>query len=182
MKAPTVFDNSKHHRVVYFAEEGYCEKFTCPYHGWTYLLDGRLERATRLKGIEDFSAKNFGLIPIRQCPSIFFTSFIWKLCDRQCNKEQPGSTQVHFPSFVIRLLRAFGSCRTQSLGPLVFIYLGRDEPPALESEFKAATDVIDRAGFYSGLTFVKTLSYKINCNWKVFVDNYLDGTEVPQRP
>lgn len=39
-------------------------RFTCPYHGWTYSTSGRLTKATRLKGIQDFSPKNFGLIPI----------------------------------------------------------------------------------------------------------------------
>ena len=37
----------------------------CPYHGWTYSLDGRLRRATRLKGIKDFKAAQFGLVPIQ---------------------------------------------------------------------------------------------------------------------
>ena len=39
-------------------------RFECPYHGWTYSTSGRLTKATRLKGIQDFAAKNFGLIPI----------------------------------------------------------------------------------------------------------------------
>ena len=40
------------------------KRFECPYHGWTYSTSGRLTKATRLKGIQDFAAKNFGLIPI----------------------------------------------------------------------------------------------------------------------
>jgi choline monooxygenase len=39
-------------------------RFECPYHGWTYSTSGRLTKATRLRGIKDFSAKNFGLVPI----------------------------------------------------------------------------------------------------------------------
>ena len=39
-------------------------RFECPYHGWTYSTSGRLTKAKRLKGIQDFSAKNFSLIPI----------------------------------------------------------------------------------------------------------------------
>lgn len=39
-------------------------RFECPYHGWTYSTSGRLTKATRLKGIQNFSAKNFGLIPV----------------------------------------------------------------------------------------------------------------------
>ena len=44
---------------------GCAERFTCPYHGWTYSLDGRLEKATRLGGIKDFKPKDNGLVPIR---------------------------------------------------------------------------------------------------------------------
>ena len=40
-------------------------RLVCPYHGWTYSLDGRLRRATRLKGIKDFKATQFGLVPIQ---------------------------------------------------------------------------------------------------------------------
>ena len=49
-------------------------RFECPYHGWTYSTSGRLTKAKRLKGIQDFSAKNFSLIPIavqRWGPFIF---------------------------------------------------------------------------------------------------------------
>jgi choline monooxygenase len=36
----------------------------CPYHGWTYSTTGRLTKATRLKGIKDFRAKDMGLKPV----------------------------------------------------------------------------------------------------------------------
>eukprot|EP01102_Stenamoeba_stenopodia_P008564 TRINITY_DN2473_c0_g1_i1.p1 TRINITY_DN2473_c0_g1~~TRINITY_DN2473_c0_g1_i1.p1 ORF type:complete len:356 (+),score=92.72 TRINITY_DN2473_c0_g1_i1:603-1670(+) len=44
------------------------ENFVCCYHGWTYGLDGRLLKATKLKGIKNFSAKDYGLksIPLSQ--------------------------------------------------------------------------------------------------------------------
>ena len=38
------------------SDSGTVHEFECPYHGWQYGLDGRLRRATRLKGIKDFKA------------------------------------------------------------------------------------------------------------------------------
>ena len=40
-------------------------EFTCPYHGWTYDTSGRLRKATRLAGIERFSARDYGLRPLQ---------------------------------------------------------------------------------------------------------------------
>ena len=39
----------------------FINRFVCPYHGWTYSLEGRLTKALRLKGIKGFKAKDFGL-------------------------------------------------------------------------------------------------------------------------
>ncbi|RZC75460.1 hypothetical protein C5167_050937 [Papaver somniferum] len=39
--------------------------FVCPYHGWTYGMDGTLLKATRISRIENFSKNNFGLVPIQ---------------------------------------------------------------------------------------------------------------------
>jgi hypothetical protein len=40
------------------------EAFECPYHGWTYDLQGRLRKAPRVKGIKGFKASEWGLKPI----------------------------------------------------------------------------------------------------------------------
>jgi nitrite reductase/ring-hydroxylating ferredoxin subunit len=37
---------------------------TCPYHGWTYRLDGQLAAAPRSAGDRDFDASKIGLLPI----------------------------------------------------------------------------------------------------------------------
>ncbi|KAI4962731.1 hypothetical protein ZWY2020_025861 [Hordeum vulgare] len=37
----------------------------CPYHGWTYGLDGTLLKATRISGIRNFNKNDFGLLPIK---------------------------------------------------------------------------------------------------------------------
>ena len=36
----------------------------CPYHSWTYKLDGRLIGAPNVLGVDEFDASAFGLIPI----------------------------------------------------------------------------------------------------------------------
>ena len=40
----------RHHGTVIMAGEGQCAEMVCPYHGWTYGLDGRLKRAPHAGG------------------------------------------------------------------------------------------------------------------------------------
>lgn len=37
----------------------------CPYHAWTYRLDGTLRGAPGFREVEDFDADQFGLVPLR---------------------------------------------------------------------------------------------------------------------
>ena len=61
------FANSCRHRGTMVASgEGHCRTFTCPYHSWTYDLQGRLISApTEMDKTEDFRLDNHGLVPIR---------------------------------------------------------------------------------------------------------------------
>jgi len=60
------FHNVCRHKAASVAEgQGCANEFICPYHGWTYTLDGRLKKATRLKGIKNFRARDNGLLPIK---------------------------------------------------------------------------------------------------------------------
>ena len=46
------------HRAMPLAEDkGNATRFTCPYHGWTYELDGSLRSAPLMDGVEDFDPK-----------------------------------------------------------------------------------------------------------------------------
>jgi choline monooxygenase len=56
-------------------------------------------------------------------------------------------------------------------GPLVFVNPGH-EPRALKQVF---AQLHEKLGGLGGLRFVARRSYELACNWKVFVDNYLDG-------
>lgn len=54
----------RHHGTRVVDGEGCKQQLVCPYHGWTYSLDGRLRKATRLKNIRNFKASEIGLVPI----------------------------------------------------------------------------------------------------------------------
>jgi choline monooxygenase len=56
-------------------------------------------------------------------------------------------------------------------GPLLFVNFGR-RPQAL-SEILAP--LVEKMGALGRLRFVERRTYELACNWKVFVDNYLDG-------
>lgn len=58
-------------------------------------------------------------------------------------------------------------------GPLVFIHLG-EKPPPLSEYLAPLTKRTQDLGIES-LRFVDRRVYDLACNWKVFVDNYLDG-------
>ncbi|XVE98934.1 hypothetical protein REPUB_Repub03eG0152000 [Reevesia pubescens] len=55
----------RHHASLLVSGSGKKSCFTCPYHGWTYGLNGALRKATRISGIQDFIINEFGLIPIK---------------------------------------------------------------------------------------------------------------------
>ena len=58
--------NSCRHRGAKLAEgEGSCRAFKCPYHGWTYGLDGALLAVPGMKEAIDFAASDYPLVPVR---------------------------------------------------------------------------------------------------------------------
>jgi phenylpropionate dioxygenase-like ring-hydroxylating dioxygenase large terminal subunit len=52
-------------------------KFKCPYHGWEFNPDGKLTKATNVKGMRDFRTRQFDLRPIsiRSLGPIAFLNF-----------------------------------------------------------------------------------------------------------
>ncbi|MBM4441132.1 MAG: aromatic ring-hydroxylating dioxygenase subunit alpha [Candidatus Rokubacteria bacterium] len=60
------FYNMCAHRGVEVVQGcGQAKNFSCPYHGWTYDLDGRLLGAGYMKGAAGFDARGIRLQPIR---------------------------------------------------------------------------------------------------------------------
>jgi len=60
------FANTCRHRGARLLEgEGRCQTIRCPYHRWTYALDGRLLLAPRMENVPGFDEAENGLIPVR---------------------------------------------------------------------------------------------------------------------
>jgi Rieske 2Fe-2S family protein len=72
------FANVCAHRGVEIAfGQGNTHRFKCPYHGWTYNLDGKLTGATFTQGVEGFDFKNCRLptVQIGEWAGWFFVNF-----------------------------------------------------------------------------------------------------------
>src|ERR1700682_3073817 len=55
----------RHRAAQVVVAKGNRRSLQCPYHGWTYGLDGRLQVAREMEGTENFDTADFGLVPIR---------------------------------------------------------------------------------------------------------------------
>jgi choline monooxygenase len=123
------FNVCRHHAAeVETRGDGQTHLFRCPYHGWTYSLDGELKGTPDFAGVCNFDKASNGLVPV--------AAEVWE-------------------SFVFVRLDPEGPSLSEFLGPDL---AARFRPLGLD-----------------GLHFFERRSYTIECNWKVFVDNYLDG-------
>jgi Rieske 2Fe-2S family protein len=61
------FHNVCRHRGATIVQDdaGRAGGFSCPYHAWTYSLDGKLRRPQHTDQLRDFDCDDFGLNPIR---------------------------------------------------------------------------------------------------------------------
>jgi len=119
----------RHHAAaVVTSERGSAQHFRCPYHGWTYGLDGSLKGTPDFAGVCDFDRTAHGLVRI-DCDVA--EKWIW--------------------------------VRLAPDGPALNEFLGHD----LSSH-------LAQRGF-DALNWMERRHYTLDCNWKVFVDNYLDG-------
>nr|DAD45855.1 TPA_asm: hypothetical protein HUJ06_004085 [Nelumbo nucifera] len=127
----------RHHASLLVSGSGQRSCFVCPYHGWTYALNGVLLKATRISGLKNFAINEFGLIPLK----------------------------------------------VTTWGPFVLINLDKEIQPQQEADSKmvenewlgSCSDILSTNGVDSSLSYVCRREYIIECNWKVFCDNYLDG-------
>ena len=105
----------------------------CPYHGWTYALDGRLLGAPEFEGVDD-----------------------WDRC------------AVCLPEF-----------QAEIWGPYVFVNLDPAAPPLAEVMGAIPREVAALGCPVDQLRHAYRRDYVIECNWKVYVDNYLEGYHLP---
>ena len=123
------FNVCRHHAAAIATEpEGRAQNLRCPYHGWTYSLEGDLKGTPDFAGVCNFDQSANGLAPVE----------------------------------------------TASWENWVFVKLDPCGPPL--EEFLGA-DLIEqvRPLGIENLRWVERRHYVLDCNWKVFVDNFLDG-------
>jgi choline monooxygenase len=119
----------RHHAAAVVPEAAGCAKqFRCPYHGWTYGIDGTLKGMVEFDGVCNFDRADNGLEPIRVD--------VWE--------------------------------------NFVFVNLDGSAVP-LHTFLGAVPDIVAPLELTKKLHYFDRRIYPLNCNWKVYVDNYLDG-------
>jgi choline monooxygenase len=123
------FNVCRHHAAAVVTEpQGSSHMFRCPYHGWTYALDGALKGTPDFAGVCDFDRAANGLVPI--------DVDVWE--------------------------------------KWVFVRVG--EAGSSLSAFLGARLIVQLQQLRLGdLHWLERRRSMLDCNWKVFVDNYLDG-------
>ncbi len=123
------FNVCRHHAAaVVTSDRGSAQQFRCPYHGWTYALDGALKGTPDFADVCGFDRSAHGLVPV-DCEAAEKWAFV--------RPEKDGATLSAF----------LGSSLTSHLA----------------------------ARGLDTLHWLERRRYTLDCNWKVFVDNFLDG-------
>lgn len=123
------FNVCRHHAAAVMTQAQGCAKnLRCPYHGWTYALDGKLKGTPSFNAECHFDRAAHGLAPV-------------------AIHEWENWVFVRLDAQGLSFEEAFGSRLLNEIG-----LLG-----------------LSRMGWF------ERRHYYFDCNWKVFVDNYLDG-------
>jgi choline monooxygenase len=130
------FNVCRHHAAAVMTEpQGRSPQLRCPYHGWTYSLEGELKGTPDFAGVCNFDRAANGLVPVETA-----VWEQWVFVRLECSGAEPLD--------------------------------GKD---ALENFLGAElVDQIRRLDL-GNLHWLERRHYTFDCNWKVFVDNYLDG-------
>ena len=118
-----------HAAALMTAAEGKAAQLRCPYHGWTYSLEGELKGTPDFSGVCDFDRAQNGLVPVEL---------------------------TEWENWVFVKL-------VQGAATSFIDFLGDN----LVAEMNSLQ--------LKDLHWFERRHYHFDCNWKVFVDNYLDG-------
>ena len=127
------FNVCRHHAAAVMTEpEGHAQQMRCPYHGWTYSLEGELKGTPDFNDVCDFDRASNGLLPVQVK--------VWEqwALVRLTNSHDESNHSIE---------NALGEELLKQIRELEL----------------------------NGLHWFERRRYIIDCNWKVFVDNYLDG-------
>lgn len=69
--------------------------------------------------------------------------------------------------------------RVETWGGFLFVNLNRAAPPLLEFLGEIPRQVEQQGFRTDAMEFVERRDYHVNCNWKVYIDNYLEGYHLP---
>ena len=128
-KLRAFFNVCRHHAAEVMTQPcGKTNLLRCPYHGWTYSLEGELKGTPDFSGVRGFEKEKNGLVAI---------------------------AAEEWESWVF--------VRLEPEGPSLSRFLG--------------AELVDqcRPLAFGDLHWAERRHYLFDCNWKVFVDNYLDG-------
>jgi choline monooxygenase len=126
------FNVCRHHAAAVMTEpEGRAPQLRCPYHGWTYSLEGELKGTPDFNDVCNFDRAGNGLVPVEV---VVWEKWLFVRINGRQNNSRP-------------------------------------EMAVAESKLGKQIESLD----LGTLHWFERRSYQLKCNWKVFVDNYLDG-------
>jgi choline monooxygenase len=152
------FNVCRHHAAAGMtAVEGKANQLRCPYHGWTYSLEGELKGTPDFSGVCNFDRAANGLVPIE---TTAWEKWIFVRIESLGDGKRSSQSD---------------SSGSRSSGARVPREIHDEQDVPLESFLGA--DLIDqiRPLALEKLHWLERRHYFFDCNWKVFVDNYLDG-------
>ncbi|PWT93006.1 MAG: (2Fe-2S)-binding protein, partial [Acidobacteria bacterium] len=71
------------------------------------------------------------------------------------------------------------SFRAEEFGPTVFTNLESNSIPFAQILGNIPTEVREKGFHPESMRFVERRDYEVKCNWKVYIDNYLEGYHIP---
>lgn len=69
--------------------------------------------------------------------------------------------------------------QVEEWGPWVFVNLDMDAKPMGETYGPIQTEILSKGFDLGKMSLIERRDYVIDCNWKVYVDNYLEGYHLP---